>query len=355
MNRIHFSTPARIGPVAGATTRFVLAVLVSIATIGCQTLKSRSDKDAAPSSVAQGAKDPSAPKSDFHAEVSSEQEFNVHLELARVHESQGNNEAAVAEYQKAVDVGALKGSVIQGAKLGPAQQALAQRRMAAALDRMGRFAQAETHYQKAIKLTPADAKVWNDAGYSYYLQNRWPDAERALKTADSIEPNNSRALTNLGLTLAAQGKNDEALAVLSRAGGPAIGHANLGYLLAAMGKTEDARRHYNEAITLQPELNAARLAIAKLDSQAAAPLAPGSIVVTSPPVVVPAATQARTPPTPPPTLPPLPPNLTTAIKRPVVKPATGDAQIKRTSTSKPKRALIKRTPKPPALDAAKVE
>ena len=183
----------------------------------------------------------------------------------------------------------------------------------------------------------------------------WLDAERALKTADSIEPNNPRTLTNLGLTLAAQGKNDDALALLSRAGGPAVGHANLGYILAAMGKTEEARHHYDEAITLQPGLNAARLAIAKLDSQPVAPRTSGSIVATTPPLVVPAATQARTPPIPLPTLPTLPPNLTTTINRPVVKPATGDAQLKRTSASKPRRPLIRRTPKPPALDAAKVD
>ena len=59
------------------------------------------------------------------------------------------------------------------------------------MDRLGRFAQAETHYQKALKLNPKDPKIWNDAGYSYYLQAGWADAERAL-----TRPPGSRPRTN---------------------------------------------------------------------------------------------------------------------------------------------------------------
>ena len=64
-----------------------------------------------------------------------------------------------------------------------AKEALAHRRMGSALDRLGRFDQAEIEYRTALKLSPNDPKVWNDAGYSYYLQSRFADAERALKTA----------------------------------------------------------------------------------------------------------------------------------------------------------------------------
>ena len=106
---------------------------------------------------------------------------------------------------------------------GPADSALAHRRMAGALDRLGRFAQAEVHYQKALKLSPRDPKVWNDAGYSYYLQGRWPDAERALKTAAKLAPDDERIRINLGLALAAAGKTDEAFPLLSQSTGDANG------------------------------------------------------------------------------------------------------------------------------------
>jgi Flp pilus assembly protein TadD len=196
--------------------------------------------------------------------------------------------------------------------------------MAAAFDRMGKFSQAEVHYQQAMKLAPHDARNWNDLGYSYYLQNRWPDAERTLKTADAMKPNDSRTLTNLGLTLAAQGKEADALTALSRANGPAVGHANLGFILAAMGKTDEARRHYETALSIQPNLEAARVAIAKLGAASApaglASAAPVAPIAASKPGT---SRVAVTPASHPPSARPAP----LAVKRPV----RTDAQVTRTS------------------------
>jgi len=263
-------------PAAGAPTAaplLALACCVVAGAAGCQTFTPRKTPAAAQGQKTAEAKTtgvsgPAPQKTDFRREVTPLQQFNVHLELGRVHETQGNFEAAVAEYQKAVEAAERRGGGRGGQKVGAEQQALAQRRMAGAFDRMGRFTQADVHYQQALKLAPRDPKVWNDIGYSYYLQNRWSDAERALKTAETMEPNNPRVLTNLGLALAAQGKDDEALTALSRANGPAAGHANLGFILAAQGKSEQARRHYEHALALQPQLTAARDAIARIDAGA---------------------------------------------------------------------------------------
>ncbi len=244
----------------------VLAGLTVLST-GCQMMKSEQKPDHLGLS-SSGTPDASTPKTDFHAKVGPEQEYQVHIDFGRLQETNGNLEAALAEYQKAVDVCQQRGSYLSPKKNGPAQEALAERKLAGALDRLGRFAQAEMHYQKAIKLAPADARIWNDVGYSYALQNRLDDSERALKQSDTIEPNNQKTLTNLGLTYAKQGKIDEALACLSRASGPAIAHANLGYILAAMGKTDEARAHYQESIALQPTMTAPRTALAKLDRDA---------------------------------------------------------------------------------------
>ena len=149
---------------------------------------------------------------------------------------------------------------------GAADEALAHRDIGSAMDRLGRFAQAETHYKKALKLSPKDPKIWNDAGYSYYLQGRWADAERALKTAARLAPDDERVRTNLGLTLAAPGRTEEAFRLLSQTNGEAIGHANLGYLLAATGQLDLARQQYETALALRPDLTVARRALARIDS-----------------------------------------------------------------------------------------
>jgi len=200
---------------------------------------------------------------EFQPTATDRQRFQVHIDFGRIFESQGNFDSAVLEYQDAL-------TVLEHQRRGtfqPADEALAHRRMAGALDRLGRFAQAEVHYKKAIKLSPKDSKIWNDAGYSYYLQGRWADAERALRTAGKFAPDDERSRINLGLTLAAAGKPDEALPLLSQSSGDAVGHANLGYLLAATGQVDLARRQYETALALRPDLALPRRALAQLDRQ----------------------------------------------------------------------------------------
>ncbi len=234
---------------------------------GCQTPTSRGKSEKGPDLQASKQSDALVIKTDFKKSVDATQKHNVHLEMGRAYEGQGNFDAAVGEYQKSLDACKREGRFQGGPKVSRSQEAESHRRMAGALDRLGKFGQAEAHYRSALALSPGEAKVWNDAGYSYYLQHRLADAERSLKTAEKLEPNNPRIQTNLGLALAAAGKTDEALTALSKAGGPAAGHANLAYLLASLGRTDEARKHYQTALALQPEMAPVRQALARLDAQ----------------------------------------------------------------------------------------
>jgi Flp pilus assembly protein TadD len=197
----------------------------------------------------------------FRAEVTLDQRVKVHLDFGKVFESQGNFEAALLEYQEGLTAAESRGI----GKTRSHDEALAHRRMGNALDRLGRFAQAEVHYKKSLRLSPKDSKIWNDAGYSYYLQGRWADAERTLKTAAKLAPEDQKIKTNLGLVLAAAGRPQEAFKLLSQYSGDAIGHANLGYLLAATGQVDLARDQYLQALALQPSLALAKRALAQLD------------------------------------------------------------------------------------------
>ena len=243
---------------------------------------------AAPETVAPGtvavdltkAHDPN----EFREDVTQDQRIHVHIDFGRVFESQGNFEAALSEYQQALAACEHKGI----GRTRSADEALAHRRIGNALDRLGRFAQAEMHYKKALRLSPRDPKIWNDAGYSYYLQGRWADAERTLKSGSRLAPEDVKLKTNLGLTLAAAGRTNEALPMLSQYSGDAIGHANLGFLLAATGQVELARQQYLQALALRPSLALARRALAQLDrardaeAVAAAGQPPAQSVITAP-------------------------------------------------------------------------
>jgi len=269
--------PARPGMPAGARARSIVIgsclAVISVMGGGCVVTPRQAATGAgapppqvpesATGTAAVGQDQPPSPKTEFHATATDRQRFQVHIDFGRVFETQENFDAAVLEYQDAL-------TVLQQRRRGtfqPADEALAHRRMGGALDRLGRFAQAEVHYKKALKLSPKDAKVWNDAGYSYYLQGRWADAERLFRTAGKLAPDDERIRINLGLTLAAAGKPDEAFPLLSHSNGDAVGHANLGYLLAATGQIDLARRQYETALALRPDLDLARRALARLDRQ----------------------------------------------------------------------------------------
>ena len=224
-------------------------------TAGPRTAPAPTAVDAEPDAVGENTT--------FHQTATDRQRFQVHLDFGRVFETQGNFDRGDPGVP-----GCLDGRRDQAAREFQADdRALAHRRMAAALDRLGRFPQAEDHYKKAMKLGPKDPKIWNDAGYSYYLQGRWGEAERALRTALKLAPDDARVRTNLGLTLAAAGRSQEALPLLSRSDGDAIGHANLGYLLAATGQFDLARREYQKALAMRPDLELPRRALAQLDRQ----------------------------------------------------------------------------------------
>jgi Flp pilus assembly protein TadD len=242
----------------------------------------------------------------FSDKLTPEQEYNAHLELGRFQESQENFDLALGEYLKALQASESHSTLLGGAKNGT-KQALAHRRMGSALDRLGRFEQAENEYSTALKLSPNDPKTWNDAGYSFYMQGRWADAERALKTAAKLDPHNTKIMTNLGLNLAASGKSDEALAEFTKAGGHAVGHANLAYILAAMGKTAEAEKHYKLALEFQPQLEPAKAALTALGARTAheAQLAAASRATTATapllidrPDVLPVAALRQPPPSP---------------------------------------------------------
>jgi Flp pilus assembly protein TadD len=259
-------------PRVRSTVIWSLAATFALAAGGCVTAPRQADSPAASPTTHDDLKTagadraPSAnTRTDFHEKATSRQQFQVHIDFGRAFEAQGNLDAAILEYQDAL-------KVIENKRRGPfraADEALAHRRIGGAMDRQGRFAQAETHYKNALKLSPKDPKSWNDAGYSYYLQGRWADAEQALKTAIRLAPNDERIRTNLGLTLAAEGRTKEALPLLSQSNGEAIGHINLGYLLAASGQLDLARQQYESALALRPDLTVARRALAQLDHKQA--------------------------------------------------------------------------------------
>src|SRR4051812_33176334 len=114
-------------------TPWALAAVIAVAATGCQSVphegrRHRREKEA--ELQAQAKADSGVVKSDFKAKVAPDKEVAIHLDLARVYETQGYDDAAIAEYQKAIEVADGSGRRLGTSKAPGQSQAIAHRRMA---------------------------------------------------------------------------------------------------------------------------------------------------------------------------------------------------------------------------------
>jgi Tfp pilus assembly protein PilF len=158
-------------------------------------------------------------------------------------------------------------------KLNPKCQV--SRKLAVLYDRQGDFQKAQEEYLKALKKTPKDADLLNDMGYGYYSRGRWAEAEKYLRQALTVKPGHQHATMNLGLCVGEQGHYDEALELFGKVVSPAQARCNLAFILTTQHKWSEAKRVYQEALHIDPDIPLARAALAKLEKaerQAAAPV-----------------------------------------------------------------------------------
>jgi Flp pilus assembly protein TadD len=185
-------------------------------------------------------------------ELPPEQAAELWLVLAEQLDKNGREIEAILQYEKA-------------RQKDPHLEERVCHRLGVLYDRNGNQARALVEFQKALKAHPKDADLLNDLGYSYYNRGQWQDAERYLRQAVAAVPTHKRAWTNLGMTLAQQGRESDSLEAFGKAVSPAEAHANLGFLLATQGKFDHARLAYRRALELEPNLEVAKTALARLD------------------------------------------------------------------------------------------
>lgn len=139
------------------------------------------------------------------------------------------------------------------------------RQVAVIYDRLGDFVKAQEEYRIALQQSPHDADLLNDMGYGYYARGRFAEAEKYLRQALSSKPKHARATMNLGLCLGAQEKYQETLELFEKVVTPAQAQCNLAFILTTHHHWPEARRAYEQALQLDPDIPLARAALAKLD------------------------------------------------------------------------------------------
>lgn len=180
------------------------------------------------------------------------------FKMAESLEIKGEDADAVAQYEKARN-------------LDPQLHDRAARRLAVLYDKLDNQAQAMIEFHELLKKSPKDADLLNDIGYSYYNRGQWNEAEKHLREALRHAKNHKRATVNLGMALAQQGRQQEALETWMAIITPAEAYANLGFVLLTQGKKDEARAAYQEALRHEPALTKAQQTLAKLDAPPSLP------------------------------------------------------------------------------------
>jgi Tfp pilus assembly protein PilF len=216
---------------------------------GCQALAPLKDHQPLVSQLVPPMEGTAEPK---EKELPAREQARVQASFAEELDKGGDEPHAIAMYEKA------RGTDPDG------QQQVC-RRLAVLYDRQGDFQAALAEYHKALELAPRDADLLNDLGYGYYTRGRWAEAEKTLRQALALKPKHQRALMNLGLCLGEQGRYSEALELFGQVVTPAQAQCNLAFVLTTQHKWTQAHQAYEKALALDPDIPLARAALAKLE------------------------------------------------------------------------------------------
>lgn len=123
------------------------------------------------------------------------------------------------------------------------------------LERQGKFADAEQEFKQAMALDPASDAAAGLANI-YMRGRRYPEAEEYLRKTVAAHPDEAAAHVQLGRVLAAQGKNDAAIAELQTGAklepADATVQRDLADLYVAAGKNDQAEGAYHALIAAHP-------------------------------------------------------------------------------------------------------
>ena len=119
-------------------------------------------------------------------------------------------------------------------------------------------------FQEAVRLDPTAPLYHNTLGvvYLHYL-SKPVEAQAEFQRAIDLDPSYAEALTNLGVTLAQQGRWEEAIAAYRKAislpiyPSPEVAYANLGWAYLNLNKPREAEESYRAAVQLQPRFSQA--------------------------------------------------------------------------------------------------
>lgn len=177
-------------------------------------------------------------------------EFQVRMSMARLHERQGELAKARMMYEQ------LLSQKPDSAEI--------HHRLMVIYTRLDQPALATQEFDLARGLNPNNADLFADRGYALYLAGELEQAETLLKQAYQLDSQNERIVINLATVTGAMGRIDESWSLFRRVLDDAEAHANVGFVLMQRGELGLAKKHYSIALDLDPKSSAAKNALVQI-------------------------------------------------------------------------------------------
>lgn len=217
-------------------TYSLLAVAAMLATtVGCAT----------PGRMFQGA------NSGAH-DIAAATKFERELNIARLLENHDQVGDASAVYERV-------------AKIDPGNR-VANHRLGVLAARRKDYTAAHEYLAIAQQGGQPSAELLTDIGYVYYLENNLADAEATFRESLKVDSYSKQTRNNLGLVLARQGRDREALAEFRQSVGEAEALSNLAYVQTQIGAIDEAEKNYHKALDRNNNLKPAAEALLQIAS-----------------------------------------------------------------------------------------
>jgi len=188
---------------------------------------------------------------------------DLHVATARLAERSGKVAEAEKHYQQALKIDPDHVDALVGS--------------ARPKDRQGQLDEATRLYQQAIRAQPDNASLRNDLGLCYARQKKYQESMATLERAIAMEPKKWLYRNNAAMVLVEMGDVEAAVSHLKAVQGESVALYNVGYILQKKGDSAAARVHFANALEKNPSLTEARIWLGQLG-----PPEPGSLAQPAP-------------------------------------------------------------------------
>jgi tetratricopeptide (TPR) repeat protein len=138
----------------------------------------------------------------------------------------------------------------------------------------GDYERAVATYNRAIQAFPKEAALRYELGMCHARRKNWDLALQSLHQAVQADAHNRRYGYAYGLCLALARRPNEGFAVLAKLEGTASAHYDIARMLHHLEQDEACKEHLHLAVSQNPELEAARQLLAALETPTRYPANP---------------------------------------------------------------------------------